>query len=311
MMKIVLLDTLTFGETDLDCFGRFGDVEAYQTTAPSETMERIQTANVIVTNKVVITEAMMIRCEVLRLICVAATGMNNVDLVAASKHGISVKNVSGYSTGSVVQHTFSMLFYLMGHARYYDDYVKSGKWQKSPVFTHLERPIFEVKGKTWGIIGLGEIGSGVARLATAFGADVIYYSTSGHNANAQYHRVALEALLQHSDIISIHAPLNDETKHLIGLSELMQMKSGAVLLNLGRGGIVDEAALARVVDARELYVGLDVLETEPMREGHPLLEVKHQERLYLTPHIAWASVEARERLVAMVCGNIQAFLEGK
>ena len=310
-MKIVLLDTLTFGDTDLGGFERFGEVEAYRTTAPEETMARIQNAEVIVTNKVVITEAMMIRCEALRLICVAATGMNNVDLEGAAKHGISVKNVAGYSTDSVVQHTFSMLFYLMGHSRYYDGYVKSGGWQQSPVFTHLDRPVFEVKGKTWGIIGLGEIGRGVARLATAFGAEVIYYSTSGHNTDADYHRVELEALLQHSDIVSIHAPLNDATKNLIGLSELMQMKRGAVLLNLGRGGIVDETSLARVIDAREFYAGLDVLEDEPMRDGHPLLGVKHQERLYITPHIAWASVEARTRLVAMVCGNIQDFIDGQ
>ena len=310
-MKIVILDALTFGETKLDGFERFGDVTVYATTAPEETMARIENADVIVTNKVVITEAMMIRCAHLKLVCIAATGMNNVDLEGAAKHGIGVKNVAGYSTDSVIQHTFSMLFYLMGHARYYDDYVKSGQWQTSPVFTHVERPFFELKGKTWGIIGLGEIGRGVARLATAFGADVVYYSTSGHNATGDYHRVELETLLQHSDVISIHAPLNDATKGLIGMSELMQMKSGVVLLNLGRGGIVDETVLARVIDARELYVGLDVLESEPMSDPHPLMGVKHQERLYITPHIAWASVESRERLVAMVCDNIQDFIDGK
>lgn len=309
-MKVVLLDTLTFGETDLSGFKRFGDVDAYATTAPEETIERIKTADVIVTNKVVITEAMMIQCPSLKLICVAATGMNNVDLEGAAKHGVSVKNVAGYSTDSVIQHTFSLLFYLMGHSRYYDEYVKSGEWQKSPVFTHVARPFYEVKGKTWGIIGLGEIGRGVARLATAFGADVLYYSTSGENRNPEYHRVELEALVQNCDIISIHAPLNDATKGLIGLSELMQMKSGAVLLNLGRGGIVNEADLARVIDAREIYVGLDVLEKEPMSNPHPLMGVKHPERLYITPHIAWTSVEARDKLVAMVCDNIQTFLNG-
>ncbi len=309
-MKVVLLDTLTFGETDLSGFKRFGDVDAYATTAPEETIERIKTADVIVTNKVVITEAMMIQCPSLKLICVAATGMNNVDLEGAAKHGVSVKNVAGYSTDSVIQHTFSLLFYLMGHSRYYDEYVKSGEWQKSPVFTHVARPFYEVKGKTWGIIGLGEIGRGVARLATAFGADVLYYSTSGENRNPEYHRVELEALVQNCDIISIHAPLNDATKGLIGLSELMQMKSGAVLLNLGRGGIVNEADLARVIDAREIYVGLDVLEKEPMSDPHPLMGVKHPERLYITPHIAWTSVEARDKLVAMVCDNIQTFLNG-
>jgi glycerate dehydrogenase len=204
-----------------------------------------------------------------------------------------------------------MLFYLMGHSRYYDEYVKSGEWQKSPIFTNVERPFFEVKGKTWGIIGLGEIGRGVARLATAFGADVIYYSTSGQNSTRDYHRVELEALLQNSDIISIHAPLNDATKDLIGLSELMQMKAGTILLNLGRGGIINEADLARVVDARELYVGLDVLETEPMSDPNPFMNIKNKERLYITPHIAWTSVEARDKLIAMVCGNIQNFIDGK
>lgn len=307
-MNIVILDALTYGETDLKGFDRFGEVSVFQTTAPEETMERIQDAEVIVTNKVVITEAMMLQCESLKLICVAATGMNNVDLEGAARHNIAVKNVAGYSTDSVVQHTFSMLFYLMGHSRYYDDYVKSGEWQRSPIFTNVSRPFFEVKGKTWGIIGLGSIGADVARLATAFGAEVLYYSTSGQNPNRDYHRVELEALLQHSDIVSIHAPLNDATKGLIGLSELMQMKSGAVLLNLGRGGIINEADLARVIDGRELYVGLDVLETEPMSDPHPLLNLKHPERLYITPHIAWTSVEARDTLIRMVCENIQEFI---
>ncbi len=310
-MKIVVLDALTYCKTDLSGFDRFGEVEVYQTTSPEETMERIKNAEVIVTNKVVITEMMMTQCEALKLICVAATGMNNVDLEGAAKHGISVKNVAGYSTDSVIQHTFSMLFYLMGHSRYYDEYVKSGEWQKSPIFTNVERPFFEVKGKTWGIIGLGEIGRGVARLATAFGADVLYYSTSGQNATKDYHRVELEALLQHSDIISIHAPLNDATKDLIGLSELMQMKAGGILLNLGRGGIINEADLARVVDAREIYVGLDVLETEPMSDPNPFMNIKNKERLYITPHIAWTSVEARDKLIAMVCDNIQNFIDGK
>lgn len=309
-MKIVLLDALTFGETDLNGFDRFGDVEVFQTTAPEETMERIERADVIVTNKVVITEAMMIRCASLKLVCVAATGMNNVDLEGAARHGIAVKNVAGYSTDSVVQHTFSMLFYLMGHSRYYDEYVKNGAWQRSPIFTHVARPFSEVKGKTWGIIGLGAIGQGVAKVAEAFGADVIYHSTSGQNLNREYHRVALETLLQNSDIISIHAPLNDATKHLIGLSELMQMKAGAILLNLGRGGIINEADLARVIDARELYVGLDVLETEPMTDPHPLMNIRNRERLYITPHIAWTSVEARDTLIAMVCENIDNFING-
>ena len=308
-MKIVLLDTLTFGESDLGGFDGLGDVVKYETTSSEQTLERIEDADVVVTNKVVIDDKLMAAAPSLRLICVAATGMNNIDLSVAAKRGISVKNVAGYSTDSVIQHTFSMLFYLMGHSCYYDEYVKSGEWQKSPIFTNVSKPFFELKGKTWGIIGLGEIGQGVARIAAAFGAEVIYHSTSGENRNRDYLRVELGALLQNSDIITIHAPLNDATKNPIGLSELMQIKKGAYLLNLGRGGIINESDLARVVDAREIYVGLDVLEKEPMSDPHPLMGLKNPQRLYVTPHIAWASVEARERLIASIIGNIADFMK--
>ncbi len=307
-MKIVLLDTLTFGETDLSGFDAFGTVETYETTAPDETPGRIAGADIVVTNKVVITDRMMEATPSLKLICVAATGMNNVDLDAAEKRGIAVKNVAGYSTDSVVQHTFSMLFYLTGHSRYYDDYVKSGAWQRSPIFTHVGMPFHELRGKVWGIVGLGEIGRGVARVAEAFGATVRYYSTSGKNDNPDYEKVTLSRLLEESDVVSVHAPLNPATQNLIGHSELLIMKDGAVLLNLGRGGIVDERALAAILDAKPIYVGLDVLEKEPMSDPHPLTGVTHKERLYITPHIAWTSVEARERLIAAVIDNIRTFL---
>ena len=305
-MKIVLLDALTFGESDLSGFSDLGDVTVHQTTAPEETLERIKDAEVVVTNKVVITAEMMDACTQLKLICIAATGMNNVDLEHAKQKGIAVKNVAGYSTDSVIQHTFSMLFYLMGHSRYYDDYVKSGEWQKSPVFTHVAQPFFEVKGKRWGIIGLGAIGRGVANIAKAFGAEVVYFSTSGKNSSSDYEQLSFETLLQTCDIITIHAPLNPQTQGLVGKEELLQLKEGAVLLNLGRGGIVDEEAVAEVIDEKEIYVGLDVLEKEPMRDPHPLMGVAHQERLYITPHIAWTSVEAREKLIAMVIENIKS-----
>lgn len=307
-MRIVILDALTFGETSLAGFDALGEVEVYQTTTAEETQGRIADAEVVVSNKVVITDAMMAQSPALKLICVAATGMNNIDLEAAEQRGIAVKNVAGYSTDSVIQHTFSMLFYLMGHSRYYDEYVKSGAWQKSPVFTNVEQPFFEVKEKRWGIIGLGEIGRGVAGIATAFGAKVSYYSTSGANDDSTYERVTLSKLLEESDIISIHAPLNAQTQDLIAHSELLQLKDGAILLNLGRGGIVNEEALAVIIDAKPIFVGLDVLEKEPMREGHPLMEIKNSDRLYLTPHIAWTSVEARDRLIAMVIENIRTFM---
>ncbi|UFS62641.1 D-2-hydroxyacid dehydrogenase [Sulfurimonas sp. HSL-3221] len=308
-MKIVLLDTLTFGETDLGGFDAFGEVEAFETTAPEETAERIANADVIVTNKVVISDEMMAATPTLKLICVAATGTNNIDIPAAEARGIAVKNVAGYSTDSVIQHTFSMLFYLLGHSRYYDSYVKNGDWARSEVFTHVGRPFHEIKGKTWGIIGLGEIGRGVAAVAKAFGAEVRYYSTSGKNANADYEKVTLSRLLEESDVVSVHAPLNAATQGLIGHSELLIMKDGATLLNLGRGGIVDERALAAIIDAKPIYVGLDVLETEPMNAGHPLMEIEHKERLYITPHIAWTSVEARDALIAKVIDNIRTFVE--
>ena len=306
MRKIVLLDALTFGETDLSGFSDLGDVTVHQTTTPDETLERIKDANVVVTNKVVITAEMMDQCTALKLICIAATGMNNVDLEHAKSKKIMVKNVAGYSTDSVIQHTFSMLFYMMGHARYYDEYVKSGKWQKSPVFTHVAQPFSEVKGKRWGIIGLGAIGRGVANIAKAFGAEVVYFSTSGKNSSSDYEQLSFETLLQTCDIITIHAPLNPQTQDLVGKKELLTLKDGAVLLNLGRGGIVDEEAVAEIIDTKEIYVGLDVLEKEPMRNPHPLMNIKYQERLYITPHIAWTSVEAREKLIAMVIENIKS-----
>jgi len=303
-MRIVILDAATFGETDLSGFDALGEVEVYQTTSADETADRVQEADVVVTNKVVIDAAVMDASNRLKLICVAATGTNNVDLAYAAQKEIAVKNVAGYSTDSVVQHTFSMLFYLMGHSRYYDEYVKSGEWQKSAVFTHVAKPFYELKGKRWGIIGLGEIGRGVAEIAKAFGAEVVYYSTSGKNNNSDYEQISFTKLLETSDIITIHAPLNAQTKDLIGHSEFLMLKDGAILLNLGRGGIVNERALSAIIDVKEIYVGLDVLEKEPMTDPHPLMGIEHQERLYITPHIAWSSVEARDRLIASVIDNI-------
>jgi len=305
-MKIVLLDTLTFGDSDLSGFDALGEVKNYEKTSSEETFERIKDADVVVTNKVVITSEMMDKCPELKLICIAATGMNNVDLDAAKQKNIEVKNVAGYSTDSVIQHTFSMLFYLMGSSRYYDEYVKDDSWSNSGLFTHVAKPFFELKGKKWGIIGLGEIGRGVAKIATAFGAEVSYYSTSGKNDNAEYKRESISNILEQSDVISIHAPLNSSTQDLIAHSELLMMKDGATLLNLGRGGIVSEDALSYILDAKPIFVGLDVLAKEPMEKNHVLKKIKAQERLYITPHIAWTSVEARETLISSVVENIKS-----
>lgn len=305
-MKIVLLDALTFGETDLSGFDRLGEVEVFQTTSPEEVQDRITNKDVIVTNKVVINDTHISNTPSLKLICVAATGMNNIDLEAAKAGGIQVKNVAGYSTDSVIQHTFSMLFYLMGHSRYYDEYVKSGSYSKSEIFTDVSKPFFEVKGKKWGIIGLGSIGRGVAKIASVFGAEVLYYSTSGVNTTDDYQRTTMDEILKVCDIISIHAPLNDKTNNLLDYEQLSTCKDGSVILNLGRGGIINEEAVAKIVDEKNIYFGLDVLTKEPMIENHPLLSVKNQENIYVTPHIAWTSIEARETLIASVVDNISS-----
>ncbi len=304
-MKIVLLDAITFGDTDLSGFDKLGEVTIYQKTLPQETLERIKETDVVVTNKVVITKEVMQQCPNLKLIAIAATGMNNIDLDAARSLGIEVRNVAGYSTASVVQHTFAMLLYLLEHSRYYDDAVKSGSYSRSGVFTDVSRPFWEVAGKKWGIIGLGAIGKGVAEAASAFGAEILYYSTSGKNSFAKYKRVELDELLQECSIVSVHAPLNERTKNLLGYEKLVKVKEGSIILNLGRGGIIDEAAAAKIVDEKELYIGLDVFEKEPLPKDSPLLQVAHKERLYLTPHIAWTSREAREKLIKGVIANIK------
>jgi len=308
-MKIVFLDAKTLGDdADFSLFKQFGTFEAYDTSSLSQRIEHIGDAKIVLTNKVLIDKEVMDACPNLGLICVTATGMNNVDLVYAKEKGIRVKNVAGYSTASVTQTTFTLALYLIGQMRYYDDFVKSGGWVKSDIFTHIERPFGEIKGKKWGIIGFGTIGKAVAKVAVAFGAHGVYYSTSGANNDPQYERLDLETLMRSCDIISIHAPLNEHTKGLIGKEQLGWMKQGAVLVNVGRGGIVDEHALAEAIDTQDIYVGIDVVSVEPMEEGHPLLHVKQSHRLAMSPHIAWASVEARKELMRLVGENIKDYL---
>ena len=304
-MKIAILDALTFGDTSLQAFETLGEVTIYQTTSKEQTLGRIKEVDVVVTNKVVIDKELMTQANNLKLICVAATGMNNIDLEAAKELQIEVKNVAGYSTDSVVQHTFSMLFYLIGHSRYYDEVVKDGTYSQNTIFTDVSHPFFEVKGKKWGIIGLGTIGRKVADVATAFGADVSYYSTSGVTREEKYPSISLQQLLKESDIISIHAPLNEKTDNLLDYEKLQQCKDGAVVLNLGRGGIVNEDAVAKIVDEKNIAFGLDVFTKEPLPKTSPLLHVEDKQRLYMTPHIAWTSVEAREKLIASIVQNIK------
>ena len=309
-MNIVLLDQKTLGDNlNLKILKEFGELTLYPTTSIEETAERIKDAEVIITNKVVITKELMINAPKLKLICIAATGMNNIDLKAAKELNIVVKNVAGYSTSSVVQHTFSMLFYLLEKLEYYNRQVKSKAWSNSGVFTDISKPFSEIAGKKWGIIGLGTIGKEVAKVAENFGASVHYYSTSGQNLISDYHHSSLETLLSESNIISIHAPLNEQTYNLINQSNLALLKDESILLNLGRGGIINESDLAAVLNTKNIYAGLDVLEKEPIDETNPLFLINNLDKLLITPHIAWASFEARTRLLEGIVKNIQEFLE--
>ena len=309
-MKLAILDAKTLGkDAQLLCFEQFGEVQTYATTTPNELVERLKDVDIAITNKVKIRRDTLEKCPKLKLICITATGMDNIDLDTAVKLGIVVKNVAGYSTHSVAQHTFALVLELFTHIGFYDDFVKSDGWVQSPVFTHIENPIREIYGKKWGIIGLGAIGKQVAKIADAFGANVWYHSTSGRNQNNDYPHVQLQNLLKESDIVSIHAPLNDKTKGLIGKNELALMKKDALLVNVGRGGIIDETALREALEDEHIYAGLDVLATEPMAPDAPLRELVRKERLVITPHVAWASVEARTTLIEMVVENIKTFLK--
>ena len=312
-LKIVFLDAKTLGsDIDLSSLEKFGEFTVYETTKDKEKVDRISDADIVITNKVVLDKDTIEKAKKLKLICVAATGVNNIDIDTAREKGIAVSNVAGYSTYSVVQHTFAMLFYLLENLRYYDDYVKSGEFAKSDIFTHIGKPFYEIKDKVWGIIGLGTIGREVAKVASSFGAHIIYFSTSGVKRQEPYPALDLDNLLKTSDIVSIHAPLNERTKNLITYEKLKLMKPSAYLLNLGRGGIVNEKDLARALDEGVIAgAGLDVLEKEPISEDNPLLRIKNKDRLFITPHIAWTSIEARKKLVEEIARNIEAFLEGK
>lgn len=312
MKKIVILDGKTLGDISIEKLKEIGEVQYYEATDESEVSERIKDANIILTNKVVLNKNNMKDAKNLEFIAETATGFNNIDIDYAKNHRIGVANVAGYSTNAVVQHTFASALGLLNQVVYYDNYVKSGEYSKSGSFTCLNKPYYEVENKVWGIIGLGTIGSKVGKIAEAFGAKVIYYSTSGKNASSEFKRVSFDELLELSDIISIHAPLNENTRGLINYEVLSKMKSSAILVNMGRGPIVVEKDLARAIEENQIRgAALDVYEIEPVSEENALLSIKNKDKLLLSPHIAWASIEARERLFNEVIENIKAFYNGK
>ena len=311
-MKIVFLDKSTVGNvSNLKLIEEFGEVTYYAETPSDQTIKRSSDADIIITNKVIINKEVMDANPGIKLICIAATGMNNVDLEYAAEKGIPVKNVSGYSTDSVTQSTFAMLFTLLNSVPYYDNYVKSGSYSENNIFTHHGREFSEIKGKTFGIIGLGVIGRSVAKIADAFGSKVVYYSTSGNNRTQPYPCLDLDELLSTSDIVSIHAPLNDRTNNLIDLNKLRIMKPSALLINTGRGNIVNEHDLALAIDQKIIAgAALDVFGKEPVQADNPLLKVKNKDNLILVPHIAWASKESREMLIKGIYQNIADFING-
>lgn len=308
-LKIVFLDAKTIGEDiDLSGYEKLGEVVKYDFSTPEEARERTKDADVIILNKVVINEASIGEADHLKLVCVTATGTNNLDKEYLDKRGIAWRNVAGYSTETVAQHTFALLFYLLEHLNYYDQYVKAERYVNDTMFTHFAEVFHELNGMTWGVIGLGAIGRRVADIAKMFGCRVVYYSTSGKNDQPGYERVTFDTLLRESDIVSVHAPLDENTKDLMNKEAFDKMKSSAIFLNLGRGPIVVEKDLADALEQGSIAAaGLDVLCVEPMQEENPLRQIKDSNRLIITPHIAWASVEARTRLMQIIEGQIWEF----
>lgn len=306
-MNIVFLETDTLGDdVNIERFSNLGTVTTYPLTQPSEINERLSEADVVVINKLPMNETTIGGLDRLKLICLTATGTNNIDFDYTNKMGIDVRNVRSYSTESVVQHTFACFFYLYEKLNYYDRYVKSGAYASAPFFCHIEEKFHELFGKRWGVIGLGEIGRRVTDVARAFGCDTVYYSTSGKHDEPGYTRVSLDELLNASDIISIHAPLNADTMNLINAKTLKKCKPTAFLINMGRGPIVNQDDLCDALE-NDVIAGaaLDVLTAEPMALNNPLIRIKDSKKLLITPHIAWATIEARQRCVDAVYENIR------
>lgn len=312
-MKIVFLDAKTIGDDiDLTSYEKLGEVIKYTFSTPDQIPDRVTDADVLVINKAPMNEKTLESARQLKLICVTATGTNNLDKDYLARRGIAWRNVADYSTNSVAQHTFAMLFYLLEKLRYYDDYVKEDRYTNDSMFTHFEKRFYELQGKTWGIIGLGNIGRRVAQIAETFGARVIYYSASHSKPQPGYCQVDLDTLLSQSDIISVHAPLNSYTENLIDESCFEKMKSQCIFLNLGRGPIVVEEDLVKALEKGQIQAaGLDVLQEEPMSENSPFRGFKDSEKLLITPHIGWASVEARTKLMDIIYHQILNFMKSK
>lgn len=308
-MKIVLLDALTLGNTDINELKKLGDFTSYENTQYDEIPSRLTDAQIAITNKVPFDKNTLDAIPSIKLIAISATGTNIIDMEYAKKKGILVKNVAGYSTRSVAQHTLTMALNFLSRIQDYDAYCKSGDWVRSPIYTHLAGGLADIHGKSWGILGLGNIGKEVAKYAKSLGANVSYTSVSGIKQEVEYSIKDLPTLLKTSDIISIHSPLTPKTHNLIDASLLSLLKPGAILLNAGRGGIVNEIDCAKALQTQDFYYGTDVLEKEPMTPNHPFLDPKISHKLLLTPHVAWAYTNSRKLLIQGVVKNIQEFIQ--
>ncbi len=312
-MKLVILERNSVGtDVDVSCFEKFGEVTCYPNTVAANTSERVKDADIILANKAPLNESTLKDAPNVKLICLLATGFDNVDLAYCKSRGIKVTNVVNYCTSTVAQHTLLLALALSEKIAFYDDYVKSGAYSAQDRFSNFDRTFYDLEGKTWGIIGMGTIGRRVAGLAQAFGCRVIFYSASGKSTCTDYERVEFDTLLQESDILSLHCPLSDRTRGLINKDALSKMKETAILVNVARGPVVDTRALCdALVTDRIAGAGLDVLEQEPMAKDNPLARIKDSSKLIITPHMAWASLESRTRLVDEVVKNIEAFLAGE
>lgn len=312
-MKIVVLERNSVGsDISVDCFGDFGELVTYPNTLDHLVSERVKDADIIIANKALLNEASLKDAANLKMVCEFATGYDNVDLAYCKSRGIRVTNAVDYCTDAVAQHTFAMLFYLMEHLRHYDDYVKKGEYGAQDRFSNFDLPFVELAGKTWGIIGMGNIGRRTASIARAFGCHVIFHSVSGRSSCTEYEHVTFDELLAKSDFLSLHCPLSDLTRDLIDKEALRRMKKTAILLNVARGPVVSNSDLYWALQNGEIAAaGLDVLEKEPITSDNLLGRIQDSNKLLITPHMAWATIEARTRIVTEVYQNIQAFLDGK
>lgn len=313
-MKIVVLERNSVGpDVSVDCLQELGEVTYYKNTvSPAEVRERVKDADIVVANKSPMNKDTLAEAKNLKLVCEFATGYDNCDLEYLKGRGIPVCNVVNYCTSMVAQHTFTLALALSQKLPHYDRYVKSGEYSAQDRFSNFDIPFYELEGKTWGIVGMGNIGQKVARIAESFGCKVIFHSVTGRSTVAEYEQVDKDTLLRESDFLSLHCPLSDLTRDFIDAKALQMMKKSAVLINVARGAVVNNRDLYEALQAGEIAAaGLDVVEKEPLELTNPLSQIKDSNKLIITPHLAWGSVEARNRCVEGVYGNIQAFLAGK